>query len=85
MGRDPAGEASLGVSADYSDSGTASDERSLKHRNDEPTRSVQWPPELTEHLHRHLERYGTGRTGLLFWGGSLLQALVPTRRHILHG
>ncbi|GAB3676469.1 tyrosine-type recombinase/integrase [Saccharopolyspora tripterygii] len=61
-------KASPEVSGVYTDSGSAGEERSLKHREDQVGRSVPCTPELTEHLHRHLERYGVGPDGLLFWG-----------------
>lgn len=56
------------ISAEYSDNGVASEERSLKHREDFVDRTVPCPPELTEHLHRHLDRFGTAPDGRLFWG-----------------
>lgn len=61
-------KASPEVSADYTDGRTAGEERSLKHREDNVSRTVPCTPELTEYLHRHLERYGNGPDGLLFWG-----------------
>lgn len=56
------------VSDAWTDSGTASEERSLKHRDDGEIRTVPCPPALTEMLHTHLTRFGTARDGRLFRG-----------------
>ncbi|MBA0124657.1 tyrosine-type recombinase/integrase [Haloechinothrix sp. YIM 98757] len=52
----------------WTDTGEASEERSLKHRDDGAGRSVPCPPELTEMLHAHMETFGTASDGRLFRG-----------------
>ncbi|GAA5153104.1 hypothetical protein GCM10023214_05620 [Amycolatopsis dongchuanensis] len=56
------------VSGAWTDSGEASAEGRLKHREDNVGRSVPCPPALTEILHDHLTRFGTARDGRLFRG-----------------
>ncbi|RCW46846.1 phage integrase family protein [Halopolyspora algeriensis] len=56
------------ISGEWTDSRTASEERSLKHRDDDIGRIVPCPPELTAHLHNHLAIYGTAPDGRLFLG-----------------
>lgn len=56
------------ISDEWSDSGKASEERALKHRDDDEGRSVPCPPELTELLHNHLTKFGTARDGRPFRG-----------------
>lgn len=56
------------IGEQWSDTGAASEERALKHRDDDEGRSVPCPPELTELLHDHLTRFGTARDGRLFRG-----------------
>ncbi|MEV0291010.1 tyrosine-type recombinase/integrase [Kribbella sp. NPDC050820] len=50
----------------WSDNGEVRDERPLKHRADNSTRSVPICPELVALLTRHLEQFGTGPDGRLF-------------------
>lgn len=52
----------------WTNSGTASEERGLKHREDGTGRAVPCAPALTELLHHHLGTYGTARDGRLFRG-----------------
>lgn len=56
------------VGDQWSDSGTASEERGLKHRELDEGRDVPCPPELTALLYDHLERFGTAPDGRLFRG-----------------
>lgn len=56
------------IAGEWTDSRTASEERSLKHRDDDIGRTVPCSPELTVFLHRHLDRHGTAPDGRLFWG-----------------
>lgn len=56
------------VGAEWSDNGTASEDRSLKHRDDDEGREVPCPPELTALLLRHLDLFGTASDGRLFRG-----------------
>ena len=56
------------VTDQWTDSRKASEERSLKHRDDGEVRPVPCPPVLTELLHDHLTKYGTARDGRLFRG-----------------
>lgn len=56
------------VADEWSDNGKASEERSLKHRDDGEGRHVPCPAELTELLHDHLNAFGTARDGRLFRG-----------------
>lgn len=56
------------VADEWTDSGERSEERPLKHREDGEGRTVPCPPELTELLHKHLEKFGTARDGRLFRG-----------------
>lgn len=52
----------------WTDSGTASEERALKHRDDDAGRTVPCPPALTEFLHDHVNKFGTAADGRLFRG-----------------
>jgi integrase len=52
--------------AEWTDAGTARDERHLKHRAQKATRPVPIPPELVELIRRHMDRFGTARDGRLF-------------------
>ncbi|QGK71614.1 tyrosine-type recombinase/integrase [Allosaccharopolyspora coralli] len=56
------------IAQEWTDSRTASEERSLKHRDDDIGRIVPCSPELTAFLHNHLNAYGTAPDGRLFWG-----------------
>ncbi|PXY17078.1 integrase [Prauserella coralliicola] len=56
------------VAGEWTDSGEASAEGPLKHRDDNIGRSVPCPPALTEILHTHLTQFGTARDGRLFRG-----------------
>ncbi|GAA5104033.1 tyrosine-type recombinase/integrase [Haloechinothrix salitolerans] len=56
------------ISNTWTDSGEASEERGLKHRDDDTGRTVPCPPQLTELLHQHLSKYGTARDDRLFRG-----------------
>jgi integrase len=50
----------------WTDSGEAFDDRGLKHRAEQDTRSVPIPPELVMILREHLDEYGTAPDGRLF-------------------
>ncbi|MEV0089114.1 tyrosine-type recombinase/integrase [Saccharopolyspora sp. NPDC050642] len=52
--------------AAWTDSGQRRDRRQLKQRAKGEVRHVPCPPQLTEILHRHLERHGTAADGRLF-------------------
>ncbi|WP_236793224.1 tyrosine-type recombinase/integrase [Amycolatopsis sp. GM8] len=52
--------------AAWTDSGTRRDRRQLKQRGRGEVRTVPCPPQLTELLHAHLERFGTASDGRLF-------------------
>ncbi|GAB3008651.1 tyrosine-type recombinase/integrase [Amycolatopsis acidiphila] len=56
------------IGEQWTDTGEASEERSLKHRADKAVRIVPCPPVLTKLLHEHLQRFGTARDGRLFRG-----------------
>lgn len=56
------------VAGAWTNSGEASEEGPLKHRQDSIGRTVPCPPVLTELLHHHLTRFGTARDGRLFRG-----------------
>lgn len=56
------------IGKEWTDSGSASEERGLKHRDDGTGRTVPCPPRLTELLHEHLDAYGTAHDGRLFRG-----------------
>ncbi|MFG1815779.1 tyrosine-type recombinase/integrase [Kribbella sp. NPDC049174] len=51
---------------DWTDSGEASEDRSLKHRPDKATRPVPACPELVELLRRHIDEFRPGPGGRLF-------------------
>ena len=63
---------------EWTDAGTARDDRQLKHREVGETRTVPCPPELTALLKEHLERYGVAPDGRLFVGARRSDYL-PTR------
>jgi integrase len=50
----------------WTDSGEAFDDRGLKHRAENDTRSVPIPPELVMILREHIEEFGTATDGRLF-------------------
>ena len=50
----------------WTDSGEGFDDRGLKHRADDDTRSVPIPPELVMMLREHIEEFGTAADGRLF-------------------
>ena len=54
------------IGAEWTDSGQASEERGLKHREVDHGRTVPCSPQLTAMLRHHLDAFGTGRGGLLF-------------------
>jgi integrase len=56
------------VESEWTDSGQASEERPLKHRDEKEGRKVPCPPELTALLHAHLSQFGTAPDGRLFRG-----------------
>jgi integrase len=56
------------VGSTWTDSGSAHDERHLKHRAKKATRSVPIPPELAVLLKEHCDSYGTAADGRLFRG-----------------
>lgn len=56
------------IGGEWTDSGRRGERRGLKHREDGASRTVPCTPELTEHLHRHLRRYGAAPDGRLFRG-----------------
>lgn len=56
------------IGAEWTDSRTRSEQRSLKHREDGSGRQVPCPPELTQYLHDHLDKFGTAPDGRLFRG-----------------
>jgi hypothetical protein len=59
------------VSAAWTDHGTATDRRQLKHRARDAIRVLPIPPVLVAILHDHIQRFGTATDGRLFqvtWG-----------------
>lgn len=54
------------VGKDWTDSRTRTEQRGLKHRDDDAGRTVPCCPELTTILRDHLNRYGTTADGRLF-------------------
>ncbi|PRX45649.1 phage integrase family protein [Prauserella shujinwangii] len=56
------------IGQEWTDSGQASEEGPLKHREDNTGRTVPCPPTLTALLHDHLSRFGTAPDGRLFRG-----------------
>jgi integrase len=56
------------IGAEWTDSRARSEERGLKHREKGVGRTVPCSPELTTHLHHHLNTYGTAGDGRLFRG-----------------
>ena len=51
---------------DWTDDGTARQQRGLKHRAQHETRSIPIPPVLVQLLRGHLKRYGTAPDGRIF-------------------
>ena len=60
---------------DWTDDGTARQQRGLKHRAQHETRSIPIPPVLVRLLRAHLKRYGTAPDGRIFFTvrGGLIQ------------
>lgn len=56
------------IAEEWTDSGSRTEERGLKHRDPNEGRTVPCPPELTDLLHWHMEQFGTAPDGRLFWG-----------------
>lgn len=56
------------ISGAWTDSGEPNEERQLKHREINESRTTPCPPELTDILHGHLRVFGTAPDGRLFWG-----------------
>ena len=50
----------------WTDHGTSRQERGLKHRADNETRTIPIPPELVRLLRAHIKRYGTTPDGRVF-------------------
>ena len=50
----------------WTDHGTARQERGLKHRADNETRTIPIPPELVRLLRAHIKKYGTTPDGRIF-------------------
>jgi hypothetical protein len=50
----------------WTDYGTARQERGLKHRADNETRTIPIPPDLVRLLRAHIRRYGTTPDGRIF-------------------
>jgi hypothetical protein len=50
----------------WTDHGTSRQERGLKHRADNETRTIPIPPELVRLLRAHIRRYGTTPDGRIF-------------------
>jgi len=50
----------------WTDHGTARQERGLKHRADNETRTIPIPPDLVRLLRAHIKRYGTTPDGRIF-------------------
>jgi integrase len=79
----------------WTDHGTARQERGLKHRADNETRTIPIPPELVRLLGAHIKRYGTTLDGRIFqtarggilqdsgynevWAEARKQALTPAQ------
>jgi integrase len=79
----------------WTDEGTARQERGLKHRVDNETRTIPVPPVLVRRLRAHIKRYGTtvdgrifqtARGGILqdsgyneFWDEARREALTPAQ------
>ena len=55
-----------GPGAAWTDEGTARQERGLKHRADNETRTIPIPPVLVRLLRAHIKRYGTTPDGRVF-------------------
>ncbi len=80
----------------WTDEGTARQERGLKHRADNETRTIPIPPELVRLLRAHIKRYGTTDDGRVFqtarggilqdsgyneaWTQARKQALTPAQQ-----
>jgi integrase len=62
------------VGSQWTDSGSAHDQRHLKHRARKTTRPVPIPPEIVNQIRTHIDRFGVSADGRLFRGarGSLL-------------
>ena len=80
----------------WTDHGTARQERGLKHRADNETRTIPIPPDLVRLLRAHIRRYGTTPDGRIFqtarggilqdsgynevWTEARKQALTPAQQ-----
>ena len=80
----------------WTDHGTARQERGLKHRAGNETRTIPIPPELARLLRAHIKNYGTAPDGRVFqtarggilqdsgynevWTGARKQALTPAQQ-----
>ena len=80
----------------WTDDGTARQERGLKHRADNETRTIPIPPELVRLLRAHIKKYGTTPDGRIFqtarggilqdsgynqvWTEARKQALTPSQQ-----
>jgi integrase len=61
-------QAAPDIAAQWTDTGTRTEKRALKHREAGETRPVPCPPELTAHLQRHLSTHGVAADGRIFRG-----------------
>ena len=66
MGEDRPGRLRLPRRPAWTDHGTARQERGLKHRADNETRTIPIPPELVRLLRAHIKRYGATPDGRVF-------------------
>lgn len=75
------GDAAPHVGARWTDGGQPRDKRHLKSRAAGEGRTVPCPPDLTELLWRHIDKYGFGEDGLLFRGekGGPIPMITYTR------
>ena len=65
----------------WTDEGTARQERGLKHRADNETRTIPIPPVLVRRLRAHIKRFGTTLDGRVFQSarGGILQDSATAR------
>lgn len=59
------------VGSQWTDSGSAHDERHLKHRARKITRPVPIPPEMVDQIRTHINRFGVSADGRLFRGARM--------------